>query len=51
LPIRLRALAGLGGRGCGASRRPRRMGYPRRQIEIILEFAVMPILPILQTMA
>jgi len=27
------------------------MGYPRRQIEIILEFAVMPILPILQTMA
>jgi hypothetical protein len=30
---------------------PAAEGYPRRQIEIILEFAVMPILPILQTMA
>jgi len=50
LPIRSGALAGQGGRGCGGSRRPRRIGHPPHQTDIIGEIAKWPILPILQTM-
>ena len=42
--------AGQGGRGCGGSRRPRRIGHPPHQTDIIGEIAKWPILPILQTM-
>ena len=50
LPIRSGALAGQGGRGCGGSRRPRRIGHPPHQTHFIGEIAKWPILPILQTM-
>jgi hypothetical protein len=46
----LAALADLAGRGCGGSRRPRRIHHPRRQIEIIVGIGRWPIMPILQTM-
>ena len=38
------------GRGCGGSRRPLRTSYPRCHAKIIGELAVLPMLPILQTM-